>query len=131
MNNRVTVTICGKNYTINTDDSPSYVITLAKRLDKQINDMVATNSNINLPMAAVMSALSYMDEAYKASESIDNIRTQIKDYVDDAGRARLERDEAYREIEMLKTKVLSLENEIKVIKLKQTVDDVNARHSKD
>lgn len=129
MSNKVAVTICGKSYVINTEDTPNYVVGLAKRLDKQISDMVAGNENISVTMAAVMSALNSMDETNKAAESIDNIRTQIKEYVDDAGRARMERDEAYREIDLLRTKISSLENELKLLKLKQTVDTINAGNS--
>ena len=40
---------------------------------------------------------------------MDNLRVQIKEYVDEAGKARLERDSAIREIESLKKKIAELE----------------------
>lgn len=121
MLNKVKVTICGREYALQTDESPSYSMGLAKRLDKQINEMVNSADNLSVAAAAVFIALSYMDEANKSTESIDNIRTQIKDYVDDAGRARLERDEIAKELEMLKTRYACLENDLKFNKLKDTL----------
>ncbi len=121
MQNKVKVTICGKEYALQTDETPSYVMGLAKRLDKQITDMVNSSDNISVQAAAVFIALSSLDEANKSNQSIDNIRTQIKDYVDDAGRARLERDEAVKEMEFLKTKLACLENDLKLKKLKDSI----------
>ncbi len=117
MKNKVKVTICGKEYALQTEEVPSYVINLAKKLDTQINEMINSADNISVAAASALVALSALDEAHKANENLDNIRTQIKDYVDEASRARAEKDEKVREIELLKTKISSLENEIKVKKL--------------
>lgn len=121
MQNKVKVTICGKEYALQTDESTSYVLGLAKRLDRQITELVNSSDNISVQAAAVLIALSALDEASKSNESIDNIRTQIKDYVDDAGRARMERDEAVKEMELLKTKITSLENDLKLRQLKDSL----------
>ena len=121
MQNKVKVTICGKEYALQTDETPSYLIGLAKRLDHQITEMVNSSDNISVQAASVLIALQCLDEANKSNESIDNIRTQIKDYVDDAGRARLERDEAVKQLELLKTKIACLENDIKLKKLKDSI----------
>lgn len=122
MQNKVKVTICGKEYALQTDETPSYLIGLAKRLDRQIMDMVNSSDNISIQVASVLIALTALDDANKSTESIDNIRTQIKDYVDDAGRSRLERDEAVKDLALLKTKISSLENDLKLIKLKDNIN---------
>ena len=121
MVNRIKVVVCGKEYSLQTEEQPSYIYGLAKRLERQINELTSTNDGISAYSAAVMIALSTLDDINKANESIDNIRTQIKEYVDDAGKARMERDEAMREIEMLKVKVTRLENELKLKKLKDNM----------
>ena len=59
-------------------------------------------------MAAVLAALDYCDEAVKATESADNLRSQIKDYLEDSSQARMEAEEARREIEKLKKEVQTL-----------------------
>lgn len=121
MQNKVRVTICGKEYALQTDETPNYIISLAKRVDRQIMDLVNSADNISIQTAAVLTALDALDEANKSNESIDNIRTQIKDYVDDAGRARMERDEAIKELERLRTQIQSLENELKLKELKESL----------
>ena len=65
MQNKVRVTICGKEYALQTDETPSYVLGLAKRLDKQIEEMVNSADNISVTAAAVLIALSALDEANK------------------------------------------------------------------
>lgn len=121
MQNKVKVTICGKEYALQTDESAEYVKGLARKLDKQITEMVNSTDNISVTAAAVLIALTALDEASKANESIDNIRTQIKDYVDEAGKARLERDDAIRELELYKTKLACYTNDHKLKKLKDSI----------
>ncbi|MDE6133709.1 MAG: hypothetical protein K2G04_10125, partial [Oscillospiraceae bacterium] len=57
-----------------------------------------------------------------ANDSIDNIRSQIKEYVDDAGKARAERDRAVKAEAELKAKISSLENELKITQMKSDID---------
>jgi len=63
MQNRVKVVICGKTYTLQTDESPSYMISLAKELDKRINAFLEENESAALPTAAVLVGLELMDES--------------------------------------------------------------------
>lgn len=122
MQNKVRVTICGKEYALQTDESTSYVLGLAKRLDKQIEEMVNSSDNISTTAATILVALGALDDASKSNQSMDNIRTQIKDYVDDAGKARMERDEALKELELTKAKLACLENDLKLKKLKDSIE---------
>lgn len=121
--NKVKVTVCGKEFALQTEEVPSYFIGLAKKLDRDIMRMVELGDNISVQSAAILVALSSYDETQKANDSIDNIRTQIKEYVDDACKSRNERDEAIKELTTLKTKVANLENEINFRKLKDNVDE--------
>lgn len=120
--NKVKVTICGKEFSLRTDDSPSYMTELAKKVDTAISDMMSSSSNMPMQSAAILAALSAYDELQKANDSIDNIRSQIKEYVDDAGKARAERDRAVKAENALKAKVSSLENELKIKQMKTDID---------
>ena len=86
--NKVKVVICGKEYNLRTDEKPEYIKGLADRIDKEIGDMVKAKPNFGIQNAAVFVALTSLDEAAKAQESIENIRGQIKTYVNEAGKAR-------------------------------------------
>ena len=50
-----------------------------------------------------MIALDYANSAKKAEQSADNLRAQIKDYLEDASQSKSERDFYKREIDRLKT----------------------------
>ena len=80
-NNRVTITICGKEYTLQTDESPDYVRQLAARLDRRISDMMETSDIISLSSAAILVGLSLMDDSYKTTSNIDNIRGEIRNNI--------------------------------------------------
>ena len=120
MVNRVKVVLCGNEYILRTEDAPSYVYQLAKSLEKSIKENMEKNPSISSHSAVMMVALSTMDELTKANNSIEVIRSQVKEYVDEAGKARLERDAALREIDVLKAKIEQLENLSKLKSLRET-----------
>ena len=120
MLNDVTVIICGKEYKITTAEAPNYVFALARALETKINEI--TSANGSSPYAAsIMVSLALLDDLNKANQRLDNIRDQTKEYVDEAGRTRIERDAAQKEIEVLKSKIVQLEN---MVKLKQLSDSI-------
>lgn len=120
MMNKVKVSILGKDYTLMTEESPNYVYGLARALEAQIKDKME-NGGVSQYNAAIMTALSAMDDYHKSKAQLDAISDQGKSYVDDAGRVRIERDAALREIESLKSKVAQLENSLKLKKLKESL----------
>lgn len=121
MINRVKVVLCGKEYILQTEDAPSYVYQLAKNLEKRISDITENNPRVSAHSAVMMVALSTMDELTKANNAVEVIRSQVKEYVDEAGKARLERDAALREIDVLKAKIEQLENLYKLKSLGESI----------
>ena len=81
----------------------------ARKLEKNIAELVGVNVNQSVYSASVMIALSTLDEMNRCNEDNDNLRLQLKDYADEASRARLERDSALREVELLKNRIAELE----------------------
>ncbi|MBQ8928141.1 MAG: cell division protein ZapA [Oscillospiraceae bacterium] len=117
MMNKVKVVICGKDYVMQTAEAPNYVYGLARTLENRITDSM-DRLGVSQYTAAIMVALSAMDDLSKANERLDQISDETKEYVDDAGRARIERDAALKEIEALRSKIAQLENTLKLKKLK-------------
>jgi len=107
--NKVKVKIYNREYNLQTEETAEYTMALAKKLDTQIVNMMTGGSAISLVDASVLIALSALDECQKANDNIDNIRTQIKDYVDDAGDARLKCDELQKQVRALKEENKELE----------------------
>ncbi|MDE6035883.1 MAG: cell division protein ZapA [Ruminococcus sp.] len=119
MLNDVKVIIFGKEYKLKTSESPNYVFALARALEAKINGILNSKSGSSPYDATIMVALSLADDLNKANQHLDNIRNQTKEYVDEAGKSRIELDSALKEIEVLKSKNAQLEN---AIKLKQLGD---------
>ncbi len=121
MLNDVKVIICGKEYKLRTAETPNYVFALARSLESRINELMNSGSGSSPYTAAIMVALSLLDDLNKSNQKLDNIRTQTKEYVDEAGKSRIERDAAQKEIEVLRSKIVQLENMVKLRQLKDSI----------
>ncbi len=101
MINRVRIEVGASKYVIATPEKEEYVQQLAQELNSQISQLMESNDRMSLNDALVLCALNYVD-AYKKSEaSADHMRSQLTDYLEDAAKARIELDEARREIDRL------------------------------
>ena len=103
--NKIKLEICGSNYVIATTDTEEYVLSLAEKLDSDMTQMLASNPTASVTTAAVITALGYLDELKKSTSGADNMRAQIKDYLEDAAKAKLAAEEARREVERLRREI--------------------------
>lgn len=108
MKNKVKLTICGGDYYITSDDDDSYIRSIGDEVDRRMNEMLAENQRVSTTMSAVLCALSYADDCHKANAAADNLRSQIKEYLEESQRSRLEADEAKREVERLRRELQGL-----------------------
>ncbi len=106
--NRIKLDICGTEYIITSDEPESYVLELGAELDRSMRALMNNDPRVSTTMAAVLTALTVLDEARKANASADNLRSQIKEYLSDNARARSEADEARREAERLRRELNDL-----------------------
>lgn len=106
--NKIRLNICGSECTITSDDNETYVLAIGDEVEKSMKGIMEKNDRVSLTMAAIITALSFCDEAHKAVATADNLRSQIKDYLEDSSRCRLEADEARREIERMKREIQTL-----------------------
>lgn len=117
---KVKLTICGSSYIVSTTDSEEYVNQLAERLDNDMTEIMTQNPSASVAASAVISALSYLDELNKNASSTDNMRAQIKDYLEDAAKAKLEAENARRQVEKLTA-------ELEALKAKQAAAEAAAQ----
>ncbi|MGD9559680.1 MAG: cell division protein ZapA [Oscillospiraceae bacterium] len=99
---KVKLEIGGASYVVSTTDSEEYLLGLAERLDRDMNQVMIDTPNASVTAAAVITALAYLDEAEKSAFGANNMREQIQGYLEDASRARLQAEEARREVERLR-----------------------------
>lgn len=102
---KVRLNICGSSYVVATSESEDYMQNLADRLNLDMNELMTASNSVSITTAAVMTALNYRDELEKASGSADNMRRQIKDYLEDAASAKMAAEELRRENNALRRQV--------------------------
>ena len=113
MTNKIKVVICGKEFTLQTAESSNYIFSLARTLEGRINELLSANSSASPFTASIMVGLAALDDLNKANQRLDTLREQSKEYVDEAGKARLERDAALQQVAALQAKLEQLESHAK------------------
>ena len=102
---KVRLEICGSSYVVNTTESAEYMQNLADRLNLDMNELMSSSKTVSITTAAVMTALNYRDELEKASGSADNMRRQIKNYLEDAATSKMAAEELRRENASLQRRI--------------------------
>ena len=97
MANRVVVSICGVEYTFVAEESASYMQKVGSYVSEKM-DEVLTSAKVGRTDAAVPTAANIADELFKAQAAAEQLRSQIKGYLDEAGKAQAEASELKREI---------------------------------
>ena len=107
--NRIKIMLAGKEYTIQTEESGSYVKQLAESLNKKIEEFMQENESVSMTSASMLVALGLMDDCIKATSEKDNLRKQVIVYLEEATRSRTEITELKKELSALREKNAMLE----------------------
>ena len=97
MANRVVVSICGEEYTFVAEESASYM----QKVGNYVGDKMAevlNSAKVGRTDAAVLTAANIADELFKAQAASEQLRSQIKGYLDQASKAQAEASELRREV---------------------------------
>ncbi len=97
MKNRVTVTIAGEEYTLVSTDDEAYLKKVADHVNEQIAQIMGATHASSLE-GAVLAAVNIADEYYKEQEASENLRRQLKEYLEESAKLKTELSEAKREI---------------------------------
>ena len=97
MANRVTMNVCGEEYTFVAEESASYMQKVGAYVDEKMTELLE-NAKVGRTDAAVLTAANIADELFKEREAGDALRRQLKQYLDEASRAKNEASELRREI---------------------------------
>lgn len=103
--NKIKVVLCGKEYSILTEESTNYAKQLADTLNNKIEQLMEDNENVSVTSAAILVALELLDDCIKIQSDKDNLRKQVIDYLEEATNGRTEIAELKRENEMLRSKL--------------------------
>ena len=96
MANRVTMNICGEEYTFVAEESASYMQKVGSYVNGKMEELLA-GAKVGRTDAAVLTAANIADELFKEREAGEGLRRQLKQYLDEANRAKNEVSELKRE----------------------------------
>ena len=97
MANRVTMSICGEEYTFVAEESASYMQKVGAYVDEKMSELLSS-AKVGRTDAAVLTAANVADELFKEREAGEGLRRQLKQYLDEAGRNKNESSELKREL---------------------------------
>ena len=98
MANRVTMTICGMEYTLVAEEDAAYMEKIGNMVDAEMQKLM-DSAHMSRDAAAVLAAVNLADQLTKAQEGAENLRRQVKTYLDEASRAKNEAAELRRKLQ--------------------------------
>ena len=98
MANRVTMTICGMEYTLVAEEDAAYMEKIGSMVDAEMQKLM-DSAHMRRDAAAVLAAVNLADQLTKAQEGAENLRRQVKTYLDEASRAKNEAAELRRKLQ--------------------------------
>ena len=97
MANRVTMNICGEDYTLVAEENAAYMEKIGSMVDKKMQELMR-EAHVSRNDAAVLAAVNLADELCKAQEGTENLRRQLKSYLDEANTAKNEISDLKRQL---------------------------------
>lgn len=107
MANRVVINICGEDYTFVAEESAAYMEKVGAYVSGKIQE-VLDGAKVGRTDAAILTAVNITDELFKAQSASEQLRSQIKGYLDEASHAQSEVSELKREVFRLQQRLESL-----------------------
>ena len=107
MENRIVVTICDQEYTLVAEESASYMQKVGSYVSEKMGGIL-TAARVGRTDAAVLTAVNLADELFKEQAASEELRRQIKGYLDEAAKAQAEASELKREVFRLQQRLDSL-----------------------
>jgi len=97
MANRVVISICGEEYTFVAEESSAYMQKVGSYVGDKMAEVLGS-AKVGRTDAAVLTAANIADELFKSQAVAEQLRAQIKGYLDEANKAQSEVSELKREI---------------------------------
>ena len=98
MANRVTMSICGTEYILVAEEDAAYMEKIGGMVDAEMQKLM-DSAHMSRDAAAVLAAVNLAAQLTKAQEGAENLRRQLKTYLDEASRAKNEAAELRRKLQ--------------------------------
>jgi cell division protein ZapA len=112
MKNKLSVKILDTVYNVSSNETEDYVEKVAKQVDRAMRAVLEADTRSSVTVAAIFSALGFCDEKMKAEISAENLRTQLKSYLEDMSKLRAEAEDARKEAARLTLEASQLRSKL-------------------
>ncbi len=109
---KVEVKINNIEYTLVTNEPEEYVQRVALMVNKHMNTIAQGNPQLSTAMKAVLSAINLADDYLKNEGVLDNLRVELKGYMEEAKGLSVELEAKRLEVEKLREDVHKLQIEL-------------------
>lgn len=99
--NRVSVTIAERQFSLLAEDETVDTQKVAAYVDEKLSQL-QQEGKLSLIDACILTAMNVTEELFQEQESSENLRRQLKEYLEESTKLKLELSEAKREIFALK-----------------------------
>ncbi len=103
MKNKLTVSIADQEYTLIADQDADAVLKIAAHVDAKVRE-VMTGNNLSLANSAILACMNVAEEYFNEMAAAENLRHQLKEYLEESAKVKQELSEAKREIFKLQNK---------------------------
>ena len=86
MANRVVISICGEEYTFVAEETSAYMQKVGSYVSEKMAEVLGS-AKVGRTDAAVLTAANIADELFKSQAVAEQLRAQIKEYLDQATKA--------------------------------------------
>ena len=111
-NKRVEVKINNVEYTLVTNETEEYVQRVALQVNKRMAQVQEENKQLSTAMTAVLAAINIADDLLKNEVVLDNIRAELKKYMEESRLNGEELAEKKLEVEKMKEDIHKLQIEL-------------------
>lgn len=109
--NKITITINNRDYTLVSEDTKEHMEMVAEYIDKKIGEITfASGGSLTIQDTSILAAINVADDYFKSEETADNLRSQIKQYIDEASAASFRNSQLETEIARLKAEIKALKD---------------------
>ena len=101
MANKIRLTVGGIEYLVVSQEEESFVRKIGEDLNQKLDDIKRQNSFLSTTMVAVLAALDYSEQLEKCKRERDALALEVKAASEEAACARLDCEQARKEIDRL------------------------------
>ncbi len=106
MANKIRLTVGGIEYLVVSDEDETFVRKIGEDLNQKLDAIKRQNSCLSTTMVAVLAALDYSEQLAKTKRECEELSLQLKAAVEDAACARLDGEQARKEIDRLANEIV-------------------------